>query len=127
MKIYTDAGSRGNPGKAACAFIVVKDNKILQEKSKFLGIATNNEAEYNAVILALENVNEKEFELISDSEIIIRQINGEYKVKQPHLQKLHEKVFSLINNRKIKFSNKGREDKFISKADELVNIELDKH
>ena len=126
MKVYTDAGSRGNPGKAACAFIVVKDNSIMKEESKFLGIATNNEAEYNAVILALENI-EGDLDLVSDSELVIKQINGQYKITKPHLRELYEKVLSLSKGRKIKFSNASRENKFISRADELVNKELDKH
>jgi ribonuclease HI len=127
MKIYTDAGARGNPGKAACAYIVVKSGKITEENVEFLGTKTNNEAEYGAIIFALENTKEKEFELISDSELVIRQINGEYKITKPHLRELYEKVCALIAGRKIKFSNAGRENDFISRADELVNEELDRH
>jgi len=126
MKIYTDAGSRGNPGKSACAFIVVKDNKIIQEKAKYLGIKTNNEAEYNAIILALENT-EEDAELTSDSELVIKQINREYKITKPHLKELNNQVQELIKNRKIIFKNASRENKFISRADELVNLELDRH
>jgi len=127
MKLYTDAGSRGNPGKAACAFVVVKDNKIIKRESKFIGVATNNEAEYNAIILALTMIKAKEIEVVSDSELVIKQITGEYKIKQPHLRELNDKVQDLISKRKIKFSNAPRENKFISLADELVNIELDKN
>jgi len=127
MKIYTDAGSRGNPGKSAAAFVVVKDNKIIKQNSKFLGIKTNNEAEYSAIIIALEVIKANEFEIISDSELVIRQITGKYKITKPHLQKLNNKVQELIKNRKIRFSNASRENKFISQADFLVNEELDKH
>lgn len=124
--VYTDAGSRGNPGKSACAFLVTEDNRIVEEKVKFLGIKTNNEAEYSAIILALESV-EGDFNIISDSELVIKQINGQYKITKPHLRALNEKVRELIGKRKISFSNARREDKFISRADELVNMELDKH
>lgn len=126
MKVYTDAGSRGNPGKAACAFIVVKDKKIIREESKFLGIATNNEAEYNAIILALESVT-GDLDIVSDSELVIKQITGNYKITKPHLRELYEKVISLTQGRNIKFSNAKRENEFISHADLLVNKELDKH
>ncbi len=127
LTVYTDGGSRGNPGKAACAFVAVRDNKIIKEHSKFLGIATNNEAEYNAIIQALQAIKENELEIISDSKVVIRQLNGQYKIKVPHLQELKNKIDPLLNDRKIKFSNTSREDKFISHADFLVNQELDKN
>ena len=127
IKIYTDGGSRRNPGKSACAFIVVQNNNIIKQQSKYLGIGTNNEAEYNAIILALTMINEKDIEIISDSELAIKQINAEYKIKKPHLQKLKDKIDDLVKNRNIKFSNSHRENEFISKADFLVNQELDKH
>ena len=127
MKIYTDGGSRGNPGKAACAFIVVKDNKITKQKSKFIGYnKTNNEAEYNAIILALETIHKKELEIILDSELVIKQITGKYKTNKPHLAILKQKIQGLISNRKVKFTNVKRENKYISIADILVNIELNK-
>lgn len=133
IKVYTDGGSRGNPGKAACAFVIIKDNKTIKQNSKFIGIKTNNEAEYLGIIFALENlgslVKDKEIELISDSELIIKQLTGKYKIKKPHLKKLEEKIKSIIKqkNLKIKFSNLKRENKFIFIADSLVNQKLDKH
>tara|TARA_Y100000310_G_C20650152_1_gene798941 strand:+ start:257 stop:640 length:384 start_codon:yes stop_codon:yes gene_type:complete len=127
MKVYTDGGSRGNPGKAACAFVVISKGKIIKQKSKFLKIKTNNEAEYNAIIFALENIKQKQFEIISDSELIIKQITGEYRINKSHLALLNQKVRGLISARKIKFSTVKRENKFISLADELVNKELDKY
>jgi len=130
MKIYTDAGSRGNPGKSAAAFLIVKENKIIYHESKYLGIKTNNEAEYNAIILALTYLNENNInnaEIISDSELVINQINRKYKITKPHLKELHEKITELSEKKKIKFSNTKRENRFIEKADFLVNNELDKH
>jgi ribonuclease HI len=126
MIIYTDAGSRGNPGKSACAYIIVKDDRIIEEKSKFLGIKTNNEAEYNAIILALENI-KGDFDLVSDSQVVIKQINGEYKINLQHLKELNKKVSDLCKGRKINFLNARRENLFISRADYLVNEELDKN
>ena len=125
--IYTDGGSRGNPGKAACSFVFVENSKIIMEKSKFLGKKTNNEAEYNAIIFALEELKEKNIEIISDSELVIKQITGKYKINSPHLQLLNQIVSGLISKRKVKFSNLKRENQFIKRADYLVNKELDKH
>ena len=127
MKIYTDGGSRGNPGKSAATFIVVENNQIIKEKSFYLGIKTNNEAEYLAIIHALEELKEDNAEIISDSELVIKQIIGEYKINKPHLKLLNQEIQGLISNRKIKFSNAERENKFITRADYLVNKELDKH
>jgi len=124
--IYTDGGSRENPGKAACAFIVVDDNKIIKKYSEYLGVKTNNEAEYYAVIRALENTKEKDIEIISDSELVIKQLNGQYKITKDHLRILKEQVNELIKDRNVKFTNLKRENKFISNADYLVNKELDK-
>jgi len=127
MKIYTDGGSRGNPGKSACAFMAVKNKKIIKQSSKFLGIKTNNQAEYNAIIFALWCIKTKELEIISDSELVIRQLNGKYKINEKHLQRLYNKIQNLSKNRKIKFSHLRRENHFISQADLLVNKELDRH
>lgn len=127
IKIYTDAGSRGNPGKSSAAFIVVENDIILKEKSFYLGIKTNNEAEYNAIILALEEIKEKDIEIISDSELVVRQIEGKYRIAKPHLQLLNQAVQGLISGRNIKFSNLKRENQFIKRADYLVNRELNKH
>jgi len=132
--IYTDGGSRGNPGKSACSFVVVKSEKIIYEESKFLGIATNNEAEYSAILASLRwlkqtSYKNEEVELISDSELVIRQLLGVYKIKKEHLLNLNNKVRTLINENKIKinFSHAKREEFYISRADLLVNQELDKH
>lgn len=127
MKIYTDGGSRGNPGKSACAFVVVSEGKIVKEYSEYLGIGTNNEAEYKAVILALTVIKAKDIEIVSDSELVVRQLNNEYKVRKPHLQELKEKVDELVKNRNVRFSNVRRVNEFVSRADFLVNQELDKH
>jgi ribonuclease HI len=133
IRIYTDGGSRGNPGKSACAFLIIKEDKEVYSISKFLGIKTNNEAEYHAIINALNwvenNKEDKEIKLFSDSELVIKQINGEYKIKKTHLKELNKKVRDLIeeNDFDIKFSNVKRENRFISQADFLLNNELDKN
>ena len=126
--IYTDGGSRGNPGRAASAFVAVENEQIIKEDSKFIGNnKTNNEAEYEAIIFALESINEKELEIISDSELVIKQITGKYKINKPHLALLNQKVQGLISKRNVVFKNVRRENKFVAEADRLVNLKLDKN
>ena len=99
VNIYTDGGARGNPGPAGFG-LVIYDNKqnILYKNSKYIGIKTNNEAEYTAAIRALELVKEKfvsgleSVTFYSDSQLMVRQLNGEYKVKQPHIRDFVFKV-----------------------------------
>lgn len=133
--IHTDGGSRGNPGPAACAFVVEEKNKIIFEGYKFLGKATNNVAEYNGVILALEWINresgivnqESGITFLMDSELIVRQLNGIYRVKDEELQKLFFQVKKLIveSKTKIIFQHVPREKN--KEADLLVNQELDRN
>lgn len=129
MIIYCDGGSRGNPGPAASAFVVTSDEKVIFKEGKYLGIETNNVAEYTAVILALDwiinnNVSE-EIIFNLDSQLIERQINGFYKVKNERLKELHDKAIKLTKsiNTKISFKWNYRTDNEI--ADNLVNETLD--
>ncbi|MDO8340954.1 MAG: ribonuclease HI family protein [Candidatus Woesebacteria bacterium] len=129
MIIYCDGGSRGNPGPAASAFVAVKDDEILYKESKFLGTETNNVAEYQAVLMALNWIIDSNLkgELIVnlDSQLVERQINGKYKVKSEKLKKFHKKILEILtnNNLKIKFVWAYRSDNEL--ADTLVNEELD--
>ncbi|AKM83089.1 hypothetical protein A2422_04580 [Candidatus Woesebacteria bacterium RIFOXYC1_FULL_31_51] len=129
MIIYCDGGSRGNPGPAASAFVAVKDNEIVYKESKFLGTETNNIAEYQAVLMALNWIIDSNLkgELIVnlDSQLVERQINGKYKVKSEKLKKFHKKILDILtnNNLKIKFIWAYRSDNEL--ADTLVNEELD--
>lgn len=104
ISIYTDGGSRGNPGPSACAF-VVKNNagKILEKRGKKLGTTTNNVAEYQAIIFALEYVlrekqgslkNATEFNFYSDSKLVVSQLNGTFKVKDPNIRNF---IFDIRN------------------------------
>jgi len=89
--IHTDGGSRGNPGPAACAFDVEQNGKEIFHQSKFLGTATNNFAEYSGVINALDwlmnNNIYPQVNFYLDSELVVRQINGIYKVKDENVKK----------------------------------------
>lgn len=133
LAIYTDGGSRGNPGFAACAFVALEGEKTVYSESKFLGKTTNNIAEYNGVLIALEwLVNDfllsNEVLTVTfflDSELVVKQINGLYKVKDQNIKMLFSQITSLINktNKKIIFKNIPREKN--KKADMLVNKRLD--
>jgi len=129
--IYTnsDGGSRGNPGPGAIGALVRNEGKILTKHSKFIGkLTTNNVAEYEGLILALElasKVTKDDITCILDSELIVKQLLGEYKVKNPKLLPLFLKVQKLQENFKtIKYKHVSRWDTFQRLADELVNDEL---
>ncbi|MDY6931101.1 MAG: ribonuclease HI family protein [Halobacteriota archaeon] len=131
LKIYTDGASRGNPGPSAYAFVFVKDDKILHEGSGFIGKGTNNTAEYKAIINALkaaEQYTKGEIEVYSDSELVIKQINREYRINKEHLLKLCEELRELCRRfESVKFNSVRRGNRFIKEADNLCNICLDKN
>lgn len=99
MIINTDGGARGNPGPGACG-IVIKDRNgnIVRRRGKYLGICTNNEAEYNGLILGLESALElgaDSVEVNMDSELVVKQLTGKYRVKEPRLAQLYFKAKAL--------------------------------
>jgi len=130
ITIYTDGGSRGNPGPAGIGY-VIKDSEgnNLELGSKFIGTKTNNEAEYLALISALEQakkITSEQINIIADSELMIKQLRKEYKVKQDHLKILLEQVETLSQNfSKITYSHVKRE--LNKEADLLVNQALNNH
>ena len=95
IRVYTDGGARGNPGPAASAFVVTEDGKTIFKDSKFLGVETNNVAEYTAVLLAIEWLSDKkakgEIIINLDSQLVERQLNGFWKIKSPKL-KIEDKL-----------------------------------
>ncbi len=132
--LHTDGGSRGNPGLAAAGIIFHDDHgQVLKSFSYFLGITTNNQAEYQALIHALEYLNENlsnfppisELRAYLDSELIVHQLNGLYKIKHPDIRPLSLKIFSLLEQLpfKVTFTHVPRAQN--SDADLLVNQELD--
>lgn len=98
LTIQTDGGARGNPGPAGIGVVILDEHgKVLEEHAKYLGVTTNNQAEYKAVILGLERalaLGARSVEVVADSELIVRQANGEYKVKNPEIAK---RFFELKN------------------------------
>jgi len=128
--IYIDGASRGNPGPAACAAIFKNENnEIIKTYSKFLDIQTNNIAEYEALVLALqkckqlfgkEKIKKTEIQILSDSELLVNQLNGKYKIEDLELQKLFIKYWNLKSDYgKIKVVHIPREKN--KEADKLVN------
>jgi ribonuclease HI len=131
--IHTDGGARGNPGPAACAFVAESGNKKVGHGSLFLGASTNNYAEYQGIILALKwavkkfSISDHQLSIYfnSDSELVVKQLNGLYKIKNQNLKALNDEIKKIISthNLKISINNIPRsENKF---ADQLVNEELD--
>ncbi len=131
IKIYCDGGSRGNPGASASAFIVYsEDGKIVYSQSVYLGIATNNIAEYKGVILALEwllaQVDIKvPVPFYLDSQLIVNQLNGVYKIKEPKLLILAGIIKNLEKSLTCKISFKHIFRNENKDADLLVNQTLD--
>lgn len=135
LQINTDGGSRGNPGPAAVGVIAKSADQKIFTISKKIGINTNNVAEYQAVIFALkellnQNLTVNTLRFVLDSELVVRQITGEYKIKQGHLQELKKEISELIETlqqnkqfERITFSNVLREKN--KEADKLVNLALD--
>lgn len=127
---YTDGAARGNPGPAACAFIIVDAwGVLLADHARVLGRKTNNEAEYHAVIDALKKAASLSYRQIvvhSDSELVIRQIKGEYNVRKPHLHELFLQVQEIERSfESVEFVNLPREDPWIRIVDRLCNDALD--
>ncbi|HCR42008.1 TPA: ribonuclease H [Patescibacteria group bacterium] len=135
--LYTDGGARGNPGPAA-AGVVIYDAKLkeIDKFAHYLGVATNNQAEYQALILGLGRIQklvgdshklaETPVEVFMDSELIVKQLSGEYRVKNKDLKPLFAKVEELAAEfASVKFKHIFRDKNTL--ADKLLNMELDKH
>ena len=129
--IYTnsDGGSRGNPGPGAIGVLVRNGDSVLEMHSEKIGRATNNVAEYKALIKALEmakKYTDDEVVCVLDSQLIVKQLLGEYMVKSPELMKLFLQVQKLQDNfKKIKYVHVSRWNPFQQMVDTLLNIEMD--
>jgi len=130
VEIYCDGGARGNPGPAACAFVAITNGKIIYKQGKYIGKATNNVAEYSAVILALTWLTKQNFQEINfrlDSQLVARQLEGSYKIKNENLKSLFATARELQKklNTQINFSYVPRIKNVL--ADRLVNDTLDEN
>ncbi len=128
LVVNVDGGARGNPGPAAIGAVVrLPDGEVLEERGERIGKATNNVAEYKAVLLGIERALElgaSELEIVGDSELIVRQVKGEYKVKDATLRGLHAEVKQALGPfERWSIRHVRREQN--AEADRLVNAALD--
>lgn len=127
--LHTDGGARGNPGPAGIGVVIQNEKgEILKEYAKYLGITTNNQAEYRAVILGLERALElgaTSVEVVADSELLVRQANGEYKVKNPGIAKRYLQMKNLETSLggRVTYRHIRREQN--TRADALSNRAMD--
>ncbi len=134
INVYTDGGSRGNPGPSGYGLVVYDDGqKILFQESKYLGIKTNNEAEYSGLIGALNWINNNKNSLeisqinfYADSQLMIRQMQKKYKVKAPNLIPIFNQAQDLIKLISLPIIFKDIRRDFNQLADELANEAMDK-
>lgn len=133
LKIFCDGGARGNPGPSAGAFVVLEGTRVIYKKSAYLGVGTNNLAEYKALILALfwlvknfKSAVLEKTDFYLDSELVVRQLNGDFKVKHKNLKLIFLKAKSLEKEfgGTINYNYVSRTKNRL--ADFLVNKELDK-
>lgn len=129
VEVFCDGASRGNPGAAGAGVVVKKDGKVIKEIAEYLGKATNNVAEYLALIRGLEEallLGASEASFYCDSELLVKQIQGEYKVKNEGLQPLYLHAKGLIRKFKdFSIEHKYREQN--EHADELANRGIDEN
>jgi ribonuclease HI len=127
-RLFTDGGARGNPGPAAFAYVLeAEDGTVLASEGRRIGIATNNVAEYRGLLAGLEKAVElavPEVEVVSDSELLVKQMRGEYRVKNAALQDLSLEAARLARKlAKVEYRHVAREHNEL--ADRLVNEALD--
>lgn len=129
-RVYTDGGSRGNPGPAAYGFVIyTQDGQVLAEESRYIGVTTNNQAEYQGIVAALQKLTELNLtgsiQCNLDSQLVVRQINGIYKMKNADLRPWLEQIQTLRQriSGPITFIDIPREKN--READRLVNEALD--
>lgn len=129
VQIFTDGASRGNPGPAGIGIVIKKNGRIVSEIADYIGHSTNNIAEYTACLRGITEaliLGASDIELYADSELLIKQIRGEYKVKNEGLQPLHSQILGLAGKLKhFKAVHIAREKN--KEADLLSNIGIDAH
>ena len=126
--VHVDGGARGNPGPAAIGVVVSSpDGEVLEEVAEPIGIATNNVAEYRALLRGLERaraLGAREIEIVNDSELVARQVSGAYKVRHPAMKPLYAKAMAALSEfDRWRIRSVPRAEN--ARADELVNEALD--
>ncbi len=129
VTLYTDGASRGNPGDAAWAYVIVQGGSVAASDSGYIGIATNNVAEYRAVINGLhaaQAFTQGRLKVRSDSELVVRQLTGRYRIRKEHLMVLADEVRQLVQGfAAVGFESVPREHPYIQVVDRLCNEVLD--
>lgn len=133
LTIYTDGAARGNPGPSASGFMAYREGSLVHRHFEYNAIATNNYAEYKAVLLALRwcassgGGSGLSIELYSDNELVVRQLRMEYKIKSKALKPLNDEIKDLANRFKgVVFKNVPRENMYIAAVDRALNELLDR-
>lgn len=128
LQFFTDGGSRGNPGPSASGIVILTmDNEVIEAFGVYLGKTTNNQAEWSAVKFALEAIAKykpKRVHSFMDSELVCKQLNGQYRVKNPDLMPIFHDVKALASNYDIEFQHVYREKNKL--ADAQVNLAIDR-
>lgn len=135
LKVFTDGASRGNPGESGIGIVITDENdKVLKKWNEYLGKATNNQAEYKAIIKSLDILNEvvsdsstkiEIIEFYADSELMVKQLRNEYKLKNPDLKLLHNEFIKKIRELGIKYTLHHVERALNKSADKLANQAID--
>ncbi len=123
--LYTDGASKGNPGQAGAGIVIISPNGSIFKKCFYLGKKTNNEAEYHALILGLKEACKqgiKNLHIYLDSQLVVRQIQGDYKIKASHLRALYQEVKKLLNKFTYQIYHIKRENNKL--ADKLANYAI---
>ena len=122
-----DGAARGNPGHAGAGIVLQTDGNLTHRIGEYLGQATNNVAEYRALLLGMQKAAElgiRDLQVRSDSELIVKQLNGQYKVKSPQLQDLYFAVIKAVSSfKKVSFKHVPREEN--READRMANLAID--
>jgi ribonuclease HI len=131
LQTYSDGGARGNPGPSAIGVVICDaQGNVLDEASRTIGDRTNNQAEYEALLLALDLAYERKasrLQCFADSELLVYQVQGVYRIKNLELKALAEKVkFSVSRFESVTFKQVPREHPMITRADKLLNQTLNK-
>lgn len=130
LTIHIDGAARGNPGPSAFAYVIEQGGEPIAELGQHLGTATNNQAEYTALVRALERAAElgaRELEILSDSELIVKQMSGEYRVKNEDLRTLYEEAqalrrrFDVVRIRHVRRADNAHADRLCNEALDRVD------
>ena len=132
LTIFTDGGSRGNPGPAAYGFVITDDNKqVIYEEGKTIGIDTNNVAEYSAIMEALrwieQNAKVDKISFFMDSMLCAQQLSGKWKIKSENLRSLYFTIKEIERSLQVPVTYSHVRREYNKDADKLVNLALDGH